>query len=365
MKMFRLEDFTWKYRPNRYLDPYKKKEIFNFIIETKQKNDSIGSYKLSQIIFKKYRAYIPPTTIRRWLHHGFNDSLLHILNRRPCDRQIIPTTLGLLFSDASYTIRGNTFTLTLGTAYYCFAKSFASIYSEYGYTNIYPHFNRPTKSILWIACAFLDKSWSKILQTSPNSLRSNDEVRRFLSNAIDGDGTIALYSRRREPTFYIKLYTSELEKATIYSRLFRKLGYHPRRQTRTYINVEKRLGDSIIKPKLPNHSIVLHHKSETFDFLRNTTFIHPVKELKRQVALLIYSNKYNSREAETIWNYIRKIDKIINLCSKLRAIYLLREKTKYDELKELTIKLREECSQTIKKLFKLQATVTEFLSRVP
>ena len=33
MKMFRLEDFTWKYQSNRYLDPYKKKEIFNFIIE--------------------------------------------------------------------------------------------------------------------------------------------------------------------------------------------------------------------------------------------------------------------------------------------------------------------------------------------
>jgi len=336
----------------------KRIEVYNFSMEKVKEmisKNELNLHELSRIIMRNYGVYVSPVTIRDWIlykrHPLRNPQLNPIIRapRRPPDPQIIPTTLGLLYSDLHHCISFNTLVFVLTTPYEAFARSVAALYQGYGYVSVMPVLceNLPT----WKLHIYLDKeSWSKMLTVPPSSL-SREEKRTFLARVIDGDGWLSPSYKRNKLSFYIGIATSYINKARLFSELFQEFGYHPIITSRPprahYIYGRK------IKQKRRAYILMLCRRGDVIDFLRNVKFIHPMREVRRKWALKMIDNGVDVEGAKKIWHYLFQVERTARLYSKLKSALILSKrrdifdiiedlKEKYAESVRLLRQLREE-----------------------
>jgi hypothetical protein len=342
------------------IDVQKRIEIYNFVMEKAKEmvsENKLNFHELSRIIMKNYGVYVWPMTIRDWIVKGKHPLRSPQLNpitkavRRPPELQIIPETLGLLYSDLHFHTACNTLVLSLTTPYEAFARKIALLYSKYGHTSIAPTLCGDEPE--WRLYIYLDRtSWNKVL-TTPLSSLNKEEIRVFLTRVIDGDGWLTLQYRKRRPTFYISISTCYAEKAKILSELFQRLGHQATicvRMPRTY-NVSGR----VIRQKRREYTIILYRKGDVTDFLYNAKFLHPMKEVKRVWALKMINSGLDSEKSRRIWRYLHQVEKTAKLYSKLKSALILSEK--YD-ISNIVRDLREKYAESVRFLRQLQATLT-------
>jgi len=340
------------------VDIQKRVEIYNFVMEKVKEmasKNELNLHELSRIAMRNYGVYVSPVTIRDWIIKGSHPLRNPQLNpitkapRRPPDPQIIPTTLGLLYSDFHFRTSFNTLVFVLTTPYEAFARNVATLYRGYGHVSVAPYLgeNNPT----WTLHIYLDKkSWDKIFTISPSSL-NEEEIRTFLARVIDGDGWLSPSYGKGKLSFYIGIATSYMSKAKLFSELFQKFGYHPiitsRPPTTSYIYGRE------VKRKRRAYIMMLCRKNDVVDFLRNVRFLHPMREVRRKWALKIINNGVSIERSKKIWRYIYQVEKTARLYSKLKSALILSKrhdisdivedlKKKYIESVRLLRQLREE-----------------------
>jgi len=342
------------------LDIQKRVEIYNFALEKAKEmisKNELNLHELSRIIMRNYGVHIWPATIRDWVigrKHPLRNPQLNPITkapRRPPDPQIIPTTLGLLYSDLHFRTVYNTLVLSLTTTYEAFARNIARQYSKYGHTSIKPILCGDEPE--WRLYVYLDRaSWDKIFMTPPLSL-SREETRAFLTHVIDGDGWITLHYKKRRPTFHINISSSYADKTKLFLDLFQKLGYQATiliRPPRTY-NVKGR----VVRQKRRERMVVLYRKDDVTDFLCSTKFLHPMKEAKRIWALKIINSGMDIEEAKKIWRYLRQVEKTTKIYSKLRAALILSEK---QDVLNIIKNLKKKYVESVRLLKQLRVTLT-------
>jgi hypothetical protein len=342
------------------LDIQKRVEIYNFALEKAKEmisKNELNLHELSRIIMRNYGVHIWPATIRDWVigrKHPLRNPQLNPITkapRRPPDPQIIPTTLGLLYSDLHFRTIYNTLVLSLTTTYEAFARNIARLYLRYGYINIAPILCREVPE--WRLNIYLDRaSWNKIFMTPLSSL-SKEETRVFLTRVIDGDGWITLNYGKKRPTFLVAISSCYADKAGLFSELFQKLGYQAAiliRSPRIYD-----INGRAVKQKRRERMIVLYRKGDVIDLLRSTKFLHPMKEVKRRWALKMIDSGLSMEKSKKIWRYLRQVEKTAKIYSKLRAALILSEKQ--DVLN--TIKnLKKKYVESVRLLKQLRVTLT-------
>jgi hypothetical protein len=312
------------------IDIQKRVEIYNFTIEKAKEmisKNELNYHELSRIILRNYGVYLYPVTVREWVigkKHPLRNPQLNPITktlRRPPDSQIIPTTLGLLYSDLHFHTVSNTLVFSTTTTYEGFARSIATLYSKYGHTSVTPVLCRNEPE--WRLSIYLDRSsWNQILMTPIFSMGEKG-IKTFLAHVIDGDGWLALHYKKKKPTFIIAVSSSYTDKAKLLSELFEMLGYHVtviKRAPRTH-NIG--INDRSINQKKWENTIILYRRRDVFDFLSNIKFLHPMKEAKRIWILKINKLGLDIETSKKIWRYLHQAEKSAKLYSKLKAALLL------------------------------------------